>query len=210
MEFVASGDLQRYLITPMAEKDSRQIISQLLEGLQFMHEHGFAHRDMKPQVSSPSTFCLKLIVKNVLVVKSKPDWWVKIADFGISKRTGDNTALRTQIGTPAYAAPEVLGIFTLEELNVAKEEIPSYTVAVDIWSLGMIMYRMLTIDTPFADPRELAMYVTMGNPLPKALLRKKEVSSLGVDFIEKCLAASAKKRPSATDLLQSQWITKSL
>ena len=51
------------------------------------------------------------ITQNVLVVHTGPDyWWVKIADFGISKRVIDgHTALRTQMGTPAFQAPEILG-----------------------------------------------------------------------------------------------------
>jgi serine/threonine protein kinase len=52
MEYIVKGDLHNYLIkqnTP-DEQESRVIATQLLEGLQVMHKHGFAHRDLKPQV----------------------------------------------------------------------------------------------------------------------------------------------------------------
>jgi calcium/calmodulin-dependent protein kinase I len=54
MEYLELGDLQRYLAVPLPESDARQITSQVLEGLGFMHENGFVHRDIKPGVSGYS------------------------------------------------------------------------------------------------------------------------------------------------------------
>jgi serine/threonine protein kinase len=51
MEYFPLGDLQNHLSPPLLEKDVQQITSQVLEGLLFMHENGFAHRDLKPTVS---------------------------------------------------------------------------------------------------------------------------------------------------------------
>lgn len=50
MEFLEKGDLGKYLGRPFPESETGDIVSQLLDGLCFMHEHGFAHRDMKPAV----------------------------------------------------------------------------------------------------------------------------------------------------------------
>jgi serine/threonine protein kinase len=52
MEYIRNGDLHTYLLdkTTLAESEARVIASQLLEGLQEMHKHGFAYRDLKPQV----------------------------------------------------------------------------------------------------------------------------------------------------------------
>jgi len=98
MEYLPNGDLHKYLGSPMPESEGQNIIFQVLEGLHFMHQKGFAHRDLKPA--------------NILVVRRHPDWWVKIADFGISKRTTEElTALRTLKFTPAFAAPELV-VFT--------------------------------------------------------------------------------------------------
>ncbi|MCJ1424382.1 hypothetical protein MMC29_002270 [Sticta canariensis] len=138
MEYLPNGDLHQYLSSPLPEKESQQIVLQILEGLQFMHDFGFAHRDLKPA--------------NILIVCKGPDWWVKIADFGISKRaTEGHTVLRTQIGTPAFAAPEVLGCFQLDDTSI-----DSYTNAVDIWSLGVMIFRILTSKPPFKDQHRLA------------------------------------------------------
>lgn len=50
MEYMEHGDLQGYLSRPFHEEETKQIIFQLLEGLCFMHDNGFAHRDLKPAV----------------------------------------------------------------------------------------------------------------------------------------------------------------
>jgi serine/threonine protein kinase len=56
MEYFQHGDLQDYLSStpPLPEVETQQITSQILEGLSFMHDNGFAHRDLKPRVSPPS------------------------------------------------------------------------------------------------------------------------------------------------------------
>jgi serine/threonine protein kinase len=53
MEYFPLGDLQNYLSSPLPETDVQQITSQILEGLLFMHDNAFAHRDLKPTVSLP-------------------------------------------------------------------------------------------------------------------------------------------------------------
>ena len=51
MEYFLHGDLGNYLLPPLPEAEVQQIISQILEGLSFMSDNGFAHRDLKPAVS---------------------------------------------------------------------------------------------------------------------------------------------------------------
>lgn len=51
MEYLPNGDLHKYLTSPLSEEAGQDIIFQILEGLQFMHNKGFAHRDLKPAVS---------------------------------------------------------------------------------------------------------------------------------------------------------------
>jgi serine/threonine protein kinase len=50
MEYFPEGDLHKYLGCPLPENEGQRIISQILEGLKYMHDHGFAHRDLKPAV----------------------------------------------------------------------------------------------------------------------------------------------------------------
>lgn len=84
-----------------------------------------------------------------------PDWWVKIADFGISKRATEGlTVLRILTGTPAFTAPEVLGFIQSSDRSE-----DAYTNAVDIWSLGVVTFLILTGKTLFKDQRRLSQYV---------------------------------------------------
>ena len=54
MEYFKHGDLQSFMNSPLPERDVGIITRQLLEGLNVMHKYGFTHRDLKPQVSTPS------------------------------------------------------------------------------------------------------------------------------------------------------------
>ena len=51
MEYLPNGDLHKYLGSPLPESEGQNIVSQVLEGLNFMHRDGFTHRDLKPAVS---------------------------------------------------------------------------------------------------------------------------------------------------------------
>ena len=51
MEYLPNGDLHKHLTSPLPEEAGQRIIFQILEGLQIMHNKGFAHRDLKPAVS---------------------------------------------------------------------------------------------------------------------------------------------------------------
>ncbi|KAK8008010.1 calcium/calmodulin-dependent protein kinase [Apiospora marii] len=185
MEYLAHGDLQRYLTRALPEVEARQIISQVLEGLQYMHENGFAHRDLKPS--------------NIMVVNKGPDWFVKIADFGISKRRQqDVTTLHTpQRGTIGFAAPEVFGFAS----NI------KYTFSVDMWSLGAVAYRILTKCNPFPTIANLTAYVYKKEEFPTALLESYQVSQTARDLIVMLLAAEPQDRPTAIMAGQHEWLS---
>lgn len=51
MEYLPDGDLHKYLNSPLPEDEGQHIVFQILEGLDFMHDNGFTHRDLKPAVS---------------------------------------------------------------------------------------------------------------------------------------------------------------
>jgi serine/threonine protein kinase len=60
MEYFPHGDLQKHLQSPLPEIEGQSIVSQVLEGLSYMHLHGFAHRDLKPAVSLEMYFLIIL------------------------------------------------------------------------------------------------------------------------------------------------------
>lgn len=120
---------------------------------------------------------------------------MKIADFGISKRTRtESTSLRTFTGTRAFMAPELFGIS------------PRYTNSVDIWSLGVIAYLILTGETLFQNPDRLGEYVDGILAFPSDVLLENNVSLDGCDFIKSLMAPFSKDRPGAKESRQSPWL----
>ncbi|KAK0727966.1 kinase-like domain-containing protein [Lasiosphaeria miniovina] len=94
MEYMQYGSLQDYLsyAPPMSEAEAAEISSQILEGLWKMHDSRFVHRDIKPA--------------DIMVQSGPPaSWWVKIDDFGISKRVdwaSDTTSTSVKGRSPSW------------------------------------------------------------------------------------------------------------
>ncbi|KAH6876349.1 kinase-like domain-containing protein [Thelonectria olida] len=194
MEYLQHGDLQKHLAVAFPEEEAKQIASQLAEGLFFMHDNGFAHRDLKPP--------------NILVRSPRPDWWVKISDFGITKRAEAGSALRSVVGTRGYLAPELLGFCPISEQRPSAHDRArlSYTTAVDIWALGEITVRMLAGRSAFRDAHDLFDYVVRENPFPRQTLEDKEISDVCYDFLENTMAPSPSRRLRASDALSHPWL----
>jgi WD40 repeat protein len=140
--------------------------------------------------------------ENVLVVHGPPKWWVKLADFGLSKRL-ESTAYHTESGTQAYMAPEILNYLDPNTRRVG------YTNAVDLWAVGCIVYRLVTGVVPFSPaPWPLIQYCKDRLLFPNGPLSSigfKQGSSCS-SFIRELLAAEPKERPSATQALNHPWI----
>lgn len=130
---------------------------------------------------------------------------MKIADFGISKRAIEGlTALRTLTGTPAFAAPEVLGFVQSDDNDT------SYTKFVDIWSLSVIAFLILTGKTLFGDQRCLGQYVKGLFAFPSNILLANDVSEEGRDFVKTLMAPNPKDRPDARSSLEHPWFSTKL
>jgi len=105
--------------------DTRKVFVQLFNGLKYLHERNIVHRDIKPE--------------NILLCDT--DLTVKLADFGLAKIIGEDSFTTSLCGTPSYVAPEIL-----EPSRNRK-----YTRAVDMWSLGVVLYICLCGFPPFSD-----------------------------------------------------------
>ncbi|PQE06561.1 camk kinase protein [Rutstroemia sp. NJR-2017a WRK4] len=186
MEYFPMGTLHGFINGNMLEDDVRIISSQLIAGLRIMHEEGFAHRDLKPQ--------------NIFIVQKTPVWWIKIGDFGITKRSSNITALQTEIGTPLYRAPEVSGYIE----DVAEDSESSvYTHAVDIWSFACVVYEMLALHVPFANPAKVVAFCN-GGAFPEVPLRLR-ASNQGLNFVKKILVPHPQRRSKASEIEKDPW-----
>ena len=135
-----------------------------------------------------------------MVVTTGPDWYVKIADFGISKRRREDVSTLHTMGrgTYGYAAPEVLELGTLTE-NA------SYSFLVDMWSLGAVVYKLLTSKTAFRSLKKLITYTERITSFPFAALEAVKVSSQGLEFISALMSPQPEARPSAASARIHEW-----
>ena len=144
-----------------------------------------------------------MLNQNILVKSLPPNpWWVKLSDFGISKRANDNLAASSTLrGTMRYMAPELFGF-----VRSGAEPDSQKAQAADMWAIGEIAFQMLTKEQTFADMSLLAAYIRTPDTFPSAALRTRDVSDLGIEFINGVMRPNPGDRQTALDALNHTWI----
>ena len=159
----------------LSEIEVQCYIFQLIQGVKYLHNKNIIHRDLKPN--------------NIFLDKKLE---IKIGDFGlVAKLNNERDRRHTQCGTPHYMAPEIIG---------QKEK--GYSFEVDIWSIGIIMYKLLTGILPFyadsKDPKVIYEKILNDNfvfpPEPK-------ISEVSKDLIRQILVKEPKKRPGLNQII---------
>ncbi|KAK0730651.1 hypothetical protein B0H67DRAFT_474534 [Lasiosphaeris hirsuta] len=208
MEYIAGGDLGKLIAEfgPLTEMEVRSIARQLLDAIGYLHDKNITHRDVKPD--------------NILVSSRNP-LIVKLTDFGLSKMIdNEETFLRTFCGTLLYCAPEVYSEFTEYDdygrrhpRNRHYRAAPGqrYDHAVDIWSLGGVLFYALTKKPPFpakngASHSEL-LHQIMTRPLDMTPLVNAGVSHVGIDFLSRMLDRRPESRADVEYLQQHPWVS---
>lgn len=129
LEFAGSlnlGDYLEHMICSIF--DIKQIFIGVCRAVEYLHGHGICHRDIKLQNIVMSDACLE---------SSPGPTDVKLIDFGFACRFTLGDTLRQQVGTPAYMSPELV------------QKHPYDGFKVDVWALGVLLYRMVYKELPY-------------------------------------------------------------
>ena len=186
MEYLEHGELFKY-ITNVTKEDNigfgenfgRLIFSQLLDGLEAMHNLNICHRDIK--------------LNNILIGDN--DYTLKYVDFGMAIET--QSKLESFLGTPNYAAPEL----HLKRAYYGKSE--------DIFSLGVTLFVLVTGRLPFklALPNDiLYQYIVRGDYIEFWKKQSLDVSPSFMDLFDNMIAFDYSQRPSISEIRQSAWM----
>ncbi|KAJ5675229.1 uncharacterized protein N7477_005163 [Penicillium maclennaniae] len=207
MEYVPGGELSTYLSShgKIPEEMVRTIARQLLRALHYCHKRRITHRDIKPD--------------NILIASLDP-LRVKLSDFGLSKVTQEETFLKTFCGTLLYCAPEVYPDYEqyrrgeLRKRRRVGDPPPKtspYSQSVDMWSLGAVLYHVLSGVPPYsgrAEDRGVHMLRTiMESQADFDVLRRAGVSESGINFVAQLLNRDPFCRPTEKECFQHPWIS---
>lgn len=189
LELAPGGELFNYIVreSRLSEADTRKLFKQLFDGIKYLHDRNIVHRDIKPE--------------NILLIDE--DLNVKLADFGLAKIIGEESFTTTLCGTPSYVAPEIL----------SDSRHRKYTKAVDIWSLGVVLYICLCGFPPFSDelfdPRNYPYTLTQqirGGRFNYPSPYWDPVSDLALDLIDSMLVVDPGKRFNVDQCLAHPWM----
>jgi serine/threonine-protein kinase len=176
MEFLDGQELQDLISAAqrLPVKQAISIAAQVAGGLGYAHQHGIVHRDIKPA--------------NIMVLK---DGVAKITDFGIARMRASEVRTQTgmRLGSPKYMSPE----------QVLGQRVDHRT---DIFSLGVMLYEMLTGKAPFGgNSLEALMYQTVNTvPLPPSRINPDVPEMLDLILAKTLEKQTDNRYQSATDL----------
>jgi serine/threonine protein kinase len=169
-EFIDGENLKQLIgrIGPLPVRRAVELALEIADALAFAHDHGLVHRDVKPQ--------------NVLLT---PDGDAKVTDFGIARSLDVEegvTQTGTVLGTSNYLSPE----------QASGQPV---TPATDVYSLGVVLYELLTGDVPFPGENFVAVAMKhINEPPPDLMERRPDVPLRLVAAVERALEKDPSRR----------------
>jgi len=190
MELCSGGELFNRIVEKgcFSEKEASHTMRQILKAVEYLHAMGIVHRDIKPE--------------NLLYTNTSDDALIKLADFGLAKQlespSGRAMLKASLSGTPAYCAPERL---------IQDQE----SKAVDMWSVGCILYFLIFGVPPFYSEKEdedenddevFDSVVEGSVKFPD----NRSISEMAKDLVLRLLEKDPAQRISAEQALKHPWI----
>jgi len=166
-EYVSGGQLVSFLKQRLNEQTALVMFKQLLSALECCHKNHIIHRDIK--------------LENILLDENQA---IKLIDFGVSNFMEEGVFRNTFCGTPAFASPEIL----LGEEYHGPE--------VDVWSIGVVLYYMLTCTYPF---------LNIGAIL-KGKFADPQASPACIDLIRRMLTREKSDRITLEQIMEHPWV----
>ena len=172
------------------ENNCRIIIMKIFHAINYCHSHGIVHCDLKPDniIFETPNEDIENDEDNTLNLLD-----LKLIDFGLSSRIKKNGKLNHTVGTSFFIAPEILN--------------GEYDEKCDVWSIGVILYYLLSGKFPFTGNTHLKIFEKIKNNEPifnKVIFG--EISENAIDFIKKCLIKNPNERLSAKECLLHPWL----
>jgi 5'-AMP-activated protein kinase catalytic alpha subunit len=177
IELCPNGELFRYIIQNkyLSEKEAKFYMRQIMEAMKYIHDSGVVHRDLKPE--------------NILLDAENK---LKITDFGFSRYVIGDPMVKTTCGSPCYASPACI------------EGKPYNGFKNDIWSLGVILFAMVTGQLPWTKKNEAELYQQISKAeftIPKYL------SAECTNLISAMMNTDENMRPTCDQILQDPWFS---
>ncbi|CAH2003894.1 unnamed protein product [Acanthoscelides obtectus] len=184
LEYVRGGELSKRLSSHsnLSEANSKFLFYQIVLAIQYLHKSGVTHRDVKPG--------------NVLLASDDPYTLIKLTDFGLSSVTEGYDLMKTMCGTWHYIAPEIID-----------QNIIEYDKQVDVWSMGVVLYYMLSKTLPFySDDKSTLGKMIISGTYSMIGPAWYEISESAKDLIKQMLIVDPRKRITVDGILSHPWI----
>jgi len=190
-ELAEGGELDKqtrkdFIMGSLTEDSAKFRFYQICHTTAYIHSKNICHRDLK--------------LANILLMEPSQSSILKIGDFGASKSWSSTKVLESLVGTPAFMAPEVIALTRAPNL--------SYTSKSDCWSLGVILYILLSGEQPFnqsLDVLPLSSQIQFGRYKQMEGGLWDKVSHQAKDLVSKLLVVNVNDRLSASEILQHGW-----